>query len=43
MVLRTLQGIEAVNMIREGRVRWLVKGDVLSQARFIAELFGIAA
>ena len=40
---RTLQGIEAVHMIRKGRVRWLSKGDVLGQAFFIAGLFGIAA
>jgi len=30
-------------MIRKGRVRWLAKGDVVGQAHFIAELFGIAA
>ena len=29
---RTLQGIEAMNMIRKGRVRGLVKGNVLGQA-----------
>ena len=40
---RTLQGIEAVNMIRKGRVRWLAKGDAAGQAHFIAEIFGIAA
>jgi len=40
---RTLQGIEAVAMIRKGRVRWLAKGDATGQAHFIAELFGIAA
>jgi transposase-like protein len=39
---RTLQGIEDVAMIRKGRVRWLPKGDAVGQARFIAELFGIA-
>jgi IS6 family transposase len=37
---RTLQGIEAVNMIRKGRVRWLAKGDGVGQAHFIGELFG---
>ena len=26
---RTLQGIETVNMIRKGRVRWLAKGDAV--------------
>src|SRR5215467_8915226 len=40
---RTLQGIEAVAMIRKGRVRWLAKGDAVGQAHFIAELFGLAA
>src|ERR1700724_127915 len=40
---RTLQGIEAVNMIRKGRVRWLANGDVVGQALFIGELFGLAA
>jgi transposase-like protein len=40
---RTLEGIETVNMIRKGRVRWVVKGDVMAQARFMDHLFGIAA
>src|SRR6266498_100524 len=40
---RTLQGIEAMNMIRKGRVRWVGKGDAIAQASFIAELFSIAA
>jgi transposase, IS6 family len=40
---RTLQGIEAVSMIRKGRVRWVAKQDAIAQAAFIAELFGIAA
>jgi transposase-like protein len=40
---RTLQGIEAVHMIRKGRVRWVAKGDAIAQSRSIAELFGIAA
>src|SRR5688572_9906437 len=39
---RTLQGIEAMNMIRKGRVRRLVKRNAIGQALFIAELFGIA-
>jgi hypothetical protein len=30
-------------MIRKGRVRWLAKGDAVSQAHFIAKLFGLAA
>jgi IS6 family transposase len=40
---RTLQGIEAVHMIRKGRVRWVATADAIAQATFIAELFGIAA
>ena len=40
---RTLQGIEAVHMIRKGRVRRLAKADSVGQARFITKLFGIAA
>ena len=40
---RTLQGIETMNMIRKGRVRWLAKGDTVGQAQFISELFGLAA
>jgi IS6 family transposase len=40
---RTLEGIETVNMIRKGRVRWVAKDDVSAQARFVANLFGIAA
>jgi transposase-like protein len=40
---RMLQGIEAVNMIRKGRARWVAKGDTIAQADFISALFGIAA
>ena len=40
---RTLRGIEAVSMIRKGRVRRVVKGDVVAQARFISRLFSMAA
>jgi transposase, IS6 family len=40
---RTLQGIEAVNMIRKGRVRWVARQDAVAAADFINELFGIAA
>ena len=40
---RTLQGIEAVNMIRKGRARWVAKKDAMAQAGLIAALFGIAA
>jgi transposase, IS6 family len=40
---RTLQGIEAVHMIRKGRVRWLAKADAVGQALFIADLFSITS
>jgi hypothetical protein len=32
-----------MNMIREGQVRWLAKGDVLGQRTSIHSRFGIAA
>ena len=40
---RTVQGIETVNMIRKGRVKWLAKRDAVGQAIFIRFLFGLAA
>lgn len=40
---RTLRGIEAMDMMRKGRVRCVVKGDPAGQAKFIGTLFGIAA
>ena len=39
---RTIQGIEIMNMIRKGQVRWLPKGDIVGQVAFIAGLFGLA-
>jgi transposase-like protein len=40
---RTLEGIETLNMIRKGRVRWVEKHDVVAELRFITKLFAIAA
>jgi IS6 family transposase len=40
---RTIHRIEAMNMIRKGRVRWLAKGDTVGQANLIGELFGPSA
>jgi len=40
---RTLEGIETVNMIRKGRVRWVAKGDAVAEAKFILGLFAITA
>ncbi len=39
---RTIRGIEAVHLIRKGRVRRVAKHDSLAQARFISTLFGVA-
>jgi len=40
---RTLQGIETVNMIGKGRVKWLAKEDAVGQALFVNQLFGLVA
>jgi IS6 family transposase len=39
---RTIQGYEAMNIIRKGQIRWLSGGDVLRQIRFIKKLFDLA-
>jgi transposase, IS6 family len=38
---KTIQGIETVNMIRKGQVRWVGKGDIAGQVAFVAGLFGL--
>jgi transposase, IS6 family len=40
---RTLEGIEAMNMIRKGQVKRLAGSDSQGQAKFVVALFGIAA
>lgn len=40
---RTLEGIEAVNMMRKRQVKRLAGGDAQEQAKFVASLFSIAA
>ncbi len=40
---RTLEGIEAVNIIRKGQVKRLAGSDAQGQAKFVASLFQIAA
>jgi hypothetical protein len=40
---RTLHGVEAVNMMHKGQVKRLDKSDAMSQAKFVASLFQIAA
>lgn len=39
---RTIQGYEAMNMIRKGQIRWVSGDDVVRQIRFIKKLFGLA-
>ena len=38
---RTLQGIETMNMIRKGQVRWIAKDDVAGQAMFVEDILGL--
>ena len=40
---RTIQGIEMMNMIRKGQVRWLAKGDIAGQVAFVGALLELAA
>ncbi len=39
---RTLQGFEAMNMIRKGQLQGVARGDVKSQVTLVATLFGVA-
>jgi len=41
--LSTITGYEAMHMIRKGQIRWLAKGDVVGQIRFIHQMYRIAA
>src|SRR5438270_9904656 len=38
---RMLQGIETMNMIRKGQVRWIAKGNVAGQAMFVEDILGL--
>jgi transposase-like protein len=40
---RTIQGYEAIHMIRKGQVRWVNGNDVRRQIQFIEKLFELAA
>jgi transposase, IS6 family len=40
---RTIQGYEAMNMIRKGQIKDVEKGDVMGQISFINEIVGVAA
>jgi transposase, IS6 family len=41
--LNTIQGYEAMHMIRKGQIRWLKKGDVAGEVHFVNRAFGLAA
>ena len=41
--LSTIAGYEAMHMIRKGQIRWLAKGDLVGQIRFIHQMYRIAA
>jgi transposase, IS6 family len=38
---RTIEGIETINMIRKGQVRWLAPGDIAGQVAFVTRLFDL--
>jgi transposase, IS6 family len=40
---RTIQGYEAMHMLRKGQIEGIAKGDVLAQNRVINHMFGLAA
>jgi IS6 family transposase len=40
---RTLQGYEAMHIVRKGQLQGVEKGDIRGQITFIASLFGVAA
>ena len=40
---RTIQGYEALHMIRKGQARWVAGDDLLRQIQFIERLFALAA
>ncbi len=40
---RTLQGVEAMNMMRKGQVKRLSRKDAVAQAKFVRSLFMVAA
>jgi transposase, IS6 family len=38
---RTIQGMETMNMLRKGQVRWIAKGDIAAQAMFVEDILGL--
>ena len=41
--MNAIAGYEAMNIIRKGQIRWLPKSDIVGQAKFIEQIFGMAA
>ena len=41
--VNTIQGYEAMHVMHKGQIRWLKKGDIGSQVRFVKRAFGLAA
>ena len=39
---RTIQGYEAIDMIRKGQLRWLAKGNIAEQVHFVKLIFGLS-
>lgn len=40
---RTLEGVEALHMMRKGQIKRLDGRDSAAQAKFVESLFGVAA
>ncbi len=40
---RTLEGVEALHMMRKGQLKRISGQDVMGQAKFVKNLFGVAA
>ena len=40
---RTIEGIEAMHVMRKGQVKRLDGRDAIGQAKFVESLFGVAA
>ena len=38
---RTPQGIETMNMVRKGQLRWNAKDDIAGQAKFVEDILGL--
>jgi IS6 family transposase len=42
-VQRTIQGYEAIHMLRKGQIEGIAKRDILAQHRKINQMFGVFA